>query len=201
MKLYFTHQTCSLSPHIVLCETNTPYTLVRVDLKNHTTVTGADYYSVHARGQVPLLVLPSGEQLSESAIIDQYIAENAGNNDLLPARGLARYRVLEWQSYISSEIHKSFSPLFNPAFSAEAKKISRTSLRKKYEWVNDQLATDAYLTGPTFTIADAYLFVVSGWAKLVDVNLSGLDDLHQYLANVGERPAVKQAMQAEMFAD
>lgn len=197
MKLYFSPYTCSLAPHILLCETRTPYSLERVDLKTHTTSSGADYYGVHSRGQVPLLVLPTGEQLSEGAVISQFIVENAGAEDLLPSRGLARYPVLEWENYIASEIHKSFSPLFNAAFSAEAKQTVRTLLRKKYEWLNAQLATGPYLTGAVFTIADAYLFVVSQWAKLVGPDIADLENIQAYLALVAERDSVKAAIKAE----
>jgi glutathione S-transferase len=197
MKLYFSPYTCSLAPHILLCETRTPYSLERVDLKTRTTSSGADYYAIHSRGQVPLLVLPTGEQLSEGPIISQFIAENASAEDLLPARGLPRYRVLEWQNYISSEIHKSFSPLFNAAFSAEAKQTVRTLLRKKYEWLNGQLGADNFLTGSVFTIADAYLFVVSQWAKVVGLDISDLNNVQQYLSRIAERQSVKEAIKAE----
>lgn len=201
MKLYFAPHTCSLAPHIILCETGTPYTLERVDLKTHTVAGGADYYALHARGQVPLLVLPSGEKLSEGAVIAQYIAENAAAEDLLPSRGLPRYRVLEWQNYIASEIHKSFSPLFSPAFSEEAKQTIRSLLRKKYQWLNERLAADPFLTGSTFTVADAYLFVVSQWAKVVGVDIADLEQVQRFMARVAERPAVKQALQAEAAAN
>src|SRR5690606_35342286 len=136
MKLYFSPHTCSLSPHILLQETGTPYTLQRVDLKSHLTDTGEDYYRINARGQVPLLLLPNGEQLTEGPIISQYIVEQAGATDLLPAKGIPRYRVLEWQNYISTELHKSFSPLFRQAFSDDAKQTVKSLLRKKYEWLN-----------------------------------------------------------------
>lgn len=197
MKLYFAPRTCSLAPHILLRETNTAYTLECVDLKTHRTAAGEDYYAIHSRGQVPLLVLPSGEKLSEGAVIAQYIVENAGAENLLPSRGISRYRVLEWENYIASEIHKSFSPLFNSAFSAEAKDVTRTLLRKKYQWLDAQLSRNTFLNGDEFTIVDAYLFVVSGWANVVGLDLSGLNHLHRYLANIAERPAVQDAINAE----
>jgi len=200
MKLYFSPYTCSLSPHILLCETNTPYTLERVDLKTHLTEGGGDYYAINARGQVPLLVLPNGEQLSEGPIISQYIVEAAGATHLLPAQGLPRYRVLEWQNYIATELHKSFSPLFNPAYSAEAKQIARGLLRKKYEWLNTVLAQTPYLAGESFTVADAYLFVVTNWADLVSLDLANLTSVHSYLARIAQRPSVQQAMKAEAAA-
>jgi len=197
MKLYFSPYTCSLAPHILLCETNTPYSLERVDLKSGMTSSGENYRAIHSRGQVPLLVLPGGEQLSEGPIIAQFIAENASAEDLLPSTGLARYRVLEWQNYISSEIHKSFSPLFNAAFSDEAKQTVRTLLRKKYEWLNGQLTAGTFLTGDVFTIADAYLFVVSQWSKNVGPDISDLKNVQHYLSQIAERQSVKGAIKAE----
>ncbi len=196
MKLYYSQHTCSLAPHILLLETETPHTLVRVDLKQHVTATGENYYGINPKGQVPLLALPTGELLSEGSVISQFIAEQAKSETLLPSSGLKRYRVLEWQNYISSEIHKSFSPLFNPAFSADAKQVVRGLLRKKYEWLNAQVA-DRLLTGESFTIADAYLFTVSGWAPRVGVDLADLDNLQAYLARIAERPTVREAIQAE----
>lgn len=197
MKLYFSPHTCSLAPHILLCETRTPYSLERVDLKTGLTSSGENYRAINSRGQVPLLVLPNGERLSEGPIISQFIAENASAEDLLPSTGLERYRVLEWQNYISSEIHKSFSPLFNAAFSDEAKQTVRTLLRKKYEWLDGQIAAYTFLTGPVFTIADAYLFVVSQWSKIVGPDISDLNNVQQYLSRIAERQSVKEAIKAE----
>lgn len=197
MKLYFSPHTCSLSPHILLCETKTPYTLEGVDLKTHVTEGGTDYYTINPRGQVPLLVLPNGEQLTEGPIIAQYIVEAAGATQLLPAQGLPRYRVLEWQNYIATELHKSFSPLFSPAFSAEAKQTVRTLLRKKYEWLNTHLAHNVYLTGDNFTMSDVYLFVVTQWAAVVSLDLTDLNNIQNFLTKVAQRPAVREAINAE----
>lgn len=197
MKLYFSPHTCSLSPHILLQETGTAYTLQRVDLKSHLTDAGEDYYAINARGQVPLLILPNGEQLTEGPIISQYIVEQAGATDLLPTAGLARYRVLEWQNYISTELHKSFSPLFNPEFNAEAKQTVKSLLRKKYEWLNMRLAERTFLTGEEFTIADSYLFVVTNWAEAVGLDISDLTHIQKFLANIAERPSVREALKAE----
>lgn len=197
MKLYFSPHTCSLSPHILLQETGTPYTLQQVDLKKHLTDKGEDYYAINARGQVPLLVLSNGQQLTEGPIISQYIVEQAGDTTLLPATGLARYRVLEWQNYISTELHKSFSPLFRSDFNAEAKQTVKSLLRKKYEWLNTRLAEHSFLTGDDFTIADSYLFVVTNWAKAVGLDISDLTHVQKFLANIAERPSVREALKAE----
>lgn len=197
MKLYFSPYACSLAPHIILCETGTPYSLEKVELRTHLTGKGDDYFTISPRGQVPLLVLADGEQLTEGPVIAQYLAELAGATDLLPAKGMQRYRVLEWQNYISTELHKSFSPLFNPAFSTEAKQIVRTQLRKKYDWLNTRIADSSFLTGEQFTIADAYLFTVTSWAKLVELELTDLSAVQAYLTRVAQRPSVKEAMKKE----
>jgi glutathione S-transferase len=198
MKLYFSPGACSLAPHIVLCEAGLPFTLEKVDVAKHVLASGGDYYAINAKGQVPLLELDGGERLSEGPVIAQYVADQAGNTTLMPAAGsLARYRVMSWQNYITSELHKSFSPLFTPAFDATAKATHSQLLRKKYDWVNSQLAHTPFLTGDTFTAADAYLFTVTGWAKIVGLDLSGLPHLQAFLARVASRPAVQAAMKAE----
>jgi len=198
MKLYFSPGACSLAPHIVLREAQLPFVLERVNISTHKTQHDADYYTINPKGYVPLLELDNGERLSEGPVIAQYISDQAGNHDLMPAAGtLQRYRVMEWQNYITSELHKSFSPLFNPAIEASAKAVISAALRKKFDWVSSQLEGKQYLTGDTFTAADAYLFAVASWARHVDLDLSGCTHLQDYLKRVANRPAVKAAMQAE----
>jgi glutathione S-transferase len=198
MQLFFSPGACSLAPHIILRETGQAFTLQKVDTAKHLTDAGEDYYRINPKGQVPLLVLDDGSTLTEGPIIAQYVADQAARVDLMPAAGsLARYRVMEWQNYITSELHKSFSPLFNPAFDATAKSLHASLLRKKLEWVNTQLAHKLFLTGDTFTVADAYLFTVTGWAKYVSLPLDGLNHLQAFLARVAERPAVQDALRAE----
>jgi glutathione S-transferase len=198
MKLYFAPAACSLVPHIVLREIGQPFTLEKVDTAKHLTPAGADYYAINPKGQVPLLQLDDGSLLSEGPVITQYIADKAQATALMPAAGsIERYRVMEWQNYITSELHKGFSPLFSPDFDAKAKSTLRAALRKKYEWVESQLSGRDHLTGEAFTAADAYLFVVTGWAKFVDLNLSGLPNLEAFLKRVASRPAVHEAMKAE----
>ncbi len=198
MKLYYSPAACSLAPHIVLRETGTPFTLEKVDTATHRTQAGADYYTVNPRGQVPLLQLDDGSLLSEGPIIVQYIADKAGATTLMPAAGsIARYRVMEWQNYITSELHKSYTPLFSSDLDAAAKTTLSAMLRKKYEWVDSQLEGVEHLTGAAFTAADAYLFVVTGWAKFVGLELSDLPNLQRFLTHVAARPAVREAMKAE----
>lgn len=198
MKLYFSPGACSLAPHIVLREAGVPFSLVKVDTGTHKTEHGVDYYTINPKGYVPLLELDDGQRLSEGPVIAQYVSDQANRRDLMPESGtMARYRVMEWQSYITSELHKSFSPLFNPAFDSTAKSIFADGLRKKFGWVSDQLRGKQYLTGDTFTAADAYLFTVAGWAKYVGLDLSHCDHLQAFLKRVADRPAVREAMKAE----
>lgn len=198
MKLYYAPAACSLVPHIVLRETGLPFTLEKVDTSKHRTQAGDDYYAINPKGQVPLLQLDDGQLLSEGPVIVQYLADQARATTLMPAAGsIERYRVMEWQNYVTSELHKSFSPLFSSDFDATAKKTVSAALRKKYEWVDSRLAGKDYLTGAAFTAADAYLFVVTGWARFVGLDLADLTNLQRFMKQVAERPAVREAMKAE----
>lgn len=198
MKLYFSPGACSLAPHIVLREAGLNFDLEQVNLDSHRTQGGADFYAINPKGQVPALELDGGDILTEGPIIAQFIADMSSNIKLLPtAGGTARYRVTEWQNYITSELHKSFTPLFNSKLDTEAKATLRELLRKKYEWLNSQLAQQDYLTGSEFTIADAYLFTVTSWAGYVDLSLTDLTNIQAYLARIKARPAVNAALRAE----
>jgi glutathione S-transferase len=198
MKLFFSPGACSLAPHIVLREAGVTFSLEKVDTAKHKTAAGVDYYSITAKGQVPLLQLVDGTQLTEGPVISQFIADQAMQRQLMPAAGsLARYRVMEWQNYITSELHKSFTPLFNPDFDATAKGLHAKLLRKKFDWVDSRLSDTPYLTGDDFTAADAYLFTVTNWSKYVNLDLSDLPHLQAFLARVAARPAVQAAMKAE----
>ena len=198
MKLYFSPAACSLAPHIVLREAGTPFTALKVDTAKHLTADGTDYHHINPKGQVPVLELDDGTRLTEGPVIAQYIADQAGATSLMPAAGtLARYRVMEWQNYITSELHKSFTPLFRPELDTTAKQTLAGLLRKKLEWVETQLAGKQFLTGDAFTVADAYLFVVANWSKFVQLDISDLAHLQAFMARVAQRPAVHSALQAE----
>jgi glutathione S-transferase len=198
MKLYFSPGACSLSPHIVIREAGQPAELEKVDLATHRTASGTDYYGITPKGQVPLLITDEGDLVSEGPIICQYVADRAGATTLMPAAGtLARYRVMGWQNYVTSELHKTFSILFNPAYDATAKDVARAQLRTKYAWLDSCLVGQPYLTGANFTAADAYLFVVTRWAGFVGLALDDLPQLQSFMQRVAERPAVQAAMKAE----
>jgi glutathione S-transferase len=198
MKLYYAKGACSLAPHIVFREAGLPFTLERVDLGTHQLASGEDYYTISPRGQVPLLELDDGQRITEGPVICQYIAERAYREDLLPSVGdITRYRVLEWQNFTTSELHKSYSPLFNAEYPKEAKTIILQALRKKYEWVDKQLSSRKYVTGDNFTVADAYIFTVTQWADHVNLSLSDLENLMAYQQRVADRIAVREAIKAE----
>ena len=198
MKLYYSPGACSLSPHIALREAGLPFQLVMASTKTKKLADGSDYLAINPKGQVPLLELDDGERLSEGPAIVQYIADQAPASGLAPAAGtMARYRLMEWLNYITSELHKGFAPLFNPATPADYKPLAHARLASQFAWVDSRLEGHDYLMGDGFTVADAYLFTVTGWGKYVGVDISGLPHLSAYLARVAARPAVQEAMKAE----
>lgn len=198
MKLYYSPGACSLSPHIVLAEAGLSYGIEKVDLKAKKTETGADFFAVNAAGYVPALVLDNGEVLTEGPAIVQYLADQVPDKKLAPPAGsFERVRLQEKLNFISTEIHKSFSPLFNPAAPEEWKTVVRGLIGRRLDVVEGALAGRDYLLGD-FTVADAYLFTVLGWGRLVGVDVNeGRPLLAAYLKRVGARPAVQQAMREE----
>jgi glutathione S-transferase len=198
MKLYYSPGACSLSPHIVLREAGLAFDLVLASTKTKKLADGSDYLAINPKGQVPLLELDNGERLSEGPAIVQYIADQAPASHLMPAAGtMDRYRVVEWLNFITSELHKGFSPLFSPDTPEDYKTIARTRLSARLAYVNERLEGRAYLMGEQFSVADAYLFVVSGWGQYVGVDISGLAQLVAFRARVAARPAVQEALRAE----
>lgn len=198
MKLYYSPGACSLSPHIVLAETGLAYSLEKVDLKTKKTETGADFFAVNAAGYVPALVLDNGEVLTEGPAIVQYLADQTPAKKLAPPPGsFERVRLQEKLNFISTEIHKSFSPLFNPAAPEEWKTVARGLIGRRLDVIEPQLNGRDYLLGD-FSVADAYLFTVLGWGRMVGVDVSeGRPLLAAYLKRVGARSAVQQAMREE----
>jgi len=198
MKLYYSPGACSLSPHIALQEAGLAYTPVLASTKSHKLQDGTDYYTINALGYVPVLELDNGERLREGPAIVQYIADQVPDKQLAPANGtLARYRLQEWLTFIGTELHKGFSPLFNPATPEEYKPMVRERLLQRLQWVDGQLAGKQYLMGDQFTVADGYLFTVTNWTQPTKLDISGLTNLAAYRERVGARPAVQAAMKAE----
>ena len=197
-KLYYSPGACSLSPHIVLREAGLPFDLVLASTKTHKLADGTDYYTINPKGYVPLLELNDGQRLSEGPVIVQYIADQAPASKLAPAAGtMERYRLMEWLNFITSELHKGFSPLFNPAMPEEAKVLARAKLSERLGWVDIQLEGKDFLMGNTFTVADAYLFTVAGWGQYVGVDIAPMKNLPAYMSRVTARPAVQAALKAE----
>jgi len=201
MKLYYSPGACSLSPHIALHEAGLAFEPVLASTKSHKLQDGTDYYGINPLGYVPLLELDDGTRLREGPAIVQYIADLAPNKNLAPANGtLQRYRLQEWLTFIGTEIHKTFSPLFNPATPDETKTMSRDKLASRLKWVDGQLEGKNYLMGEHFSVADGYLFTVTNWAKPTGVDISGLPNLLAYRERVAARPGVQAAMKAEGLA-
>jgi len=197
MKLYYSPGACSLSPHIVLREAGLAFDAEAVDLGAKKTESGADYKAINPKGAVPALQLDNGQVLTEGSAIVQYIADQKPATKLAPAAGtLERYRLQEWLNYIASEIHKGFSPLFNPKATDEWKQVVKDNLAAKFDYLSKQLQGKDYLMG-AFSVADAYLFTILGWSKHLNIDLAKWPVLSQYVERVGARPAVKAALEAE----
>jgi glutathione S-transferase len=198
MKLYYSPGACSLSPHIVAHELGLPLTLEKVDTKAKRTESGGDFWQINPKGYVPALELDNGEVLTEGPAIVQYLADQKGNTALAPANGtLARARLQEMLNYITSEIHKSYSPLFSDATPEATREERKAYLAKRYGFIEKILAKQPYLLGDHFTVADAYLFTVTRWADYVKLDLSAFPSLQAFQKRVAARPAVDAALRAE----
>ena len=198
MKLYYSPGACSLAPHIILREAGLPFDLVQVDLQAKKTKDGGDFTKVNPKGQVPTLQLDDGQVLTENAVIDQYLADQKPDSGLLAQSGLERFRGLEWLVFVSTELHKTFSPLFRPTTPDEYKTITRENIAKKFDYVEQRLADGRqYLMGDRFTAPDAYLFTVLRWAKAIKIDMSPWPKLDAYRDRVAARPQVQETLKAE----
>jgi glutathione S-transferase len=198
MKLYFSPGACSLSPHIVAQELGVPVTLEKVEFGTKKLASGEDFWAINPKGYVPALGLDNGEVLTEGTAIVQYLADSRPEAGLIPANGtLERYRMQEMLGYINSEIHKVYSPLFNPKTMAETRAERIEYLNKRYALLDKRLATQPYLFGDKFSVADAYLFTVTNWANFIKLDLSAFTHLMAFQARVAARPAVQAALVAE----
>ena len=198
MKLFFAPGACSLSPHIVLLEAGLPFEKVKIDAKSKVMDGGGDYRKVNPLGYVPALQLDDGTILTEGPAIVQYIADRVPDKKLAPVNGtLERTKLQSWLNFVTSELHKGFSPLFNPSMPDAAKHIFGERLAARFAHLDKHFAGNEYLMGKAFSVADAYLFVVSNWASRVDVDLSPHANVLTYRKRVGARPAVQAAMKAE----
>lgn len=198
-QLYYSPGACSLAPHIVLRELGEDFSLVKVSTKTHKTEDGKDFYAINPKGYVPALGLGNGEVLTEGAAITQFLADNKPGSDLAPRAGtIERARLNEWLVFINSEIHKTFSPMFNPATSDEQKKSIKERLAGRFDFVEKSLGDGrSYLTGEKFTIADAYMFTIVNWSNFTGIDLGPWPKLKAFQARVSARPHTQAAMKAE----
>ncbi|MBL8588694.1 MAG: glutathione transferase GstA [Methylobacteriaceae bacterium] len=198
MKLYYSPGACSLSPHIVAMEAGLPMSLHKVDLRAKTMEGGGDYLAVNPKGYVPALEIQPGVVLTEGPAIVQYLADMAPQSGLAPKAGtLERARLQEWLNFISTELHKVIGSMFNPAQTAEWKAAMVALAERRLGWLDGQLAGKAFLMGDTFTAADAYLFTVLNWTKMVGIDATRWSNVAAYMGRVGARPKVQEALKAE----
>lgn len=201
MKLYYMPGACSLAPHIVANEAGIALDLVKVDGKTKKTEAGEDFLAVNPNGYVPTLVLDDGQTLTEAQLVVQYLADLKPGTGLMPAAGeMARYRVQQWLAFISSELHKSFGPFFKPGTPEETKSANREHLGKRLRYVDGQLAGKSYLTGETFTAADAYLWTILNWTKFANIDLAPYPNVEKFMTTVAARPAVLKSLKEEGLA-
>lgn len=199
MKLYYSPGACSLATHILLREAGAAFDLEKVDIRAKTTESGEDWLALNPKGYVPALRLDDGDVVTENIVLHGYVADQNPGAKLAPAHGTKeRLKQDELAVYISTEIHKGYSPLFNPALSDDMKTAARQKVLDRYKLV-EKLLSDGrtYLTGPDFRTVDAYLFTVTNWAGHTGVDLSGLPNVLAYQARVARRPAVQASLKAE----
>ena len=198
MKLYYSPGACSLSPHIVLCETGLDFTIEKVNLRTKETESGRDFSAINPKGYVPALELDGGEVLTEGPAIDQYVAGLAPEKKLIPPAGtLARARVQEWLNFIGTELHKNFTPLFNPASTDDIRNAAQANIARRLPIAATALAAHPYLIGDSFSVADAYLFTVLSWTGFVKVDITPWPSLAAFVERMKARPGVQAALAAE----
>ena len=198
MKLYYSPGTCALASHIALAETKLPFTAVRVDLREKKVDGGGDYMKINPKGYVPALELSDGKVITEGSVILQYVADQAPSANLAPAPGtFERIRMLEWLTFVSSEIHKTYSPLFDKTLDAGTREKHLEKLKKRYAFVEETLAKQPFLTGGLFGIADAYLYTVTRWAGQLKFDLAPFPAVRAFMERVDGRESVKSALADE----
>jgi glutathione S-transferase len=198
MKLYYFSGACSLASNIALREAGLPFELIKVDRRTRKAADGLDFNEVNPKGYVPALTLDNGEVLTENVAVLQYIADRNPAAKLAPPAGtMERYRLVEWLAFISSEIHKNFSPMFRDDAAEEVKQYARKALSGRLDYLNRAIGNRPFLMGEQFTIADAYLFTVLGWARHLKIDLGQWPQLQHHQERVGARPQVMEALKSE----
>lgn len=202
MKLYYSPGACSMASHVILNEVGKPFEIEKVSTKTKVMESGRDYWAINPKGAVPALEIGDGEILTEGPAILQYIADSNGATELAPPAGtLARARVQEMLSFVGSELHKAFSPLFHPGKTEAEKGAAREMVGKKFDWLETCLSDGrAYLTGSAFTVADAYAFVVANWSNVTGISLAAWPKLAAYVERIAARPSVQATLKAEGLA-
>lgn len=199
MKLYYSPAACSLAVHIALREAGIAAQLVSVDLASHRLADGSDYLDIQPRGYVPLLELDDGSRHGEASALLQYVAESAPHANLLPPAGSPqRLQVLQWVTFVATELHKVFSPwLWHEETADSTRKAVKDKLAARFAELDQVLAGHPYLAGDGFSIADAYAFTIVRWAPMLGMSLQAYPQLEAYLQRIAARPAVQTALQAE----
>jgi len=198
MKLYYLTGACSLASNIALREAGLKFELVKVDRRTKRTGDGLDFNEVNPKGYVPALRLDNGEVLTENVTVLQYIADRNPAAKLAPPAGtMERYRLMEWLSFINSEVHKQFTPLFRPDAPADTREYARKNLATRLDYMQRSMGAKPFVMGTQYTVADPYLFTVLGWGAHVEVDIGRWPELKRYVERIGERPCVCAALQAE----
>lgn len=201
MKLYYAPGACSHAPHILLREAGLDFALEKVDLAAKRTESGADYSKINPHGYVPALQLKDGTVLTEGPAIDQYIADLVPAKKLAPASGTPeRYTLQSWLNFISTELHKQFSPLFNKAVPEDYKAMVKEKLASRFDAINEHLSKRQFLLGETFTAPDAYLYTVLSWGKYFGIDFAKWPAIKSFLERVAARPSAQAAAKAEGLA-
>lgn len=198
MKLYYSGGACSLASHIIATEAGLTFEIVKVDLATHKTETGEDFYSINPKGYIPALKLDNGEVLTEGVAILQYLADQNSDAGLIPQAGtFDRYKTQEWLTFISSEVHKAFSPLWSKDTTSEVREATIARLNKRFDYINTYLAGKNFLLNEKFSVVDAYLFTVVNWTSMLNVDISAYPEIVSFMARIAARPHVQTAMKAE----
>ena len=209
MKLYYIPASCSLAPHIVANELGLDLALVKVDHRTHRTEQGGDFFETNPLGYVPALELDDGQLFREGAVVLQYLADLKPEAGLAPAHGtMERYRLQEWLNFLSSEVHKGFIPLLYATLAGKYVESARPKLEQRYAWIDAQLAGRDFLMGAQFTVADAYLFALTGWGQAAwltsyykaGIHFDGLSNLAAWYGRMRARPSVQLALEREGLA-
>lgn len=198
MKLYYLQGACSLASLIALIEAGAKFEAVPVDRKTRKLPDGRDYAEVNPKGYVPALELDDGEVLTENTAVLPYIADLNPGANLAPAAGTrARFRLQEWLGYLNGELHKNFSTLFNPSTPEAVKQMAKDNIARRTALIEDRLGDQPFLLGDTFSVADAYLYVILSWRQKLGVDLSAFPKVTALYERIRARPAVQSARKAE----